>query len=70
MLLDVVTYRFSGHSPSDASAYRTKEEIDLWRAQDAIIGYRRLPASRTAMPTDSDLDAMRAGHDRAAQGAC
>ncbi len=23
-LLDTVTYRFSGHSPSDASAYRDK----------------------------------------------
>lgn len=38
-LLDVVTYRFSGHSPSDASAYRTKEEVDLWMQQDALIGY-------------------------------
>ena len=26
-LLDVVTYRYSGHSPSDQSSYRTKEEI-------------------------------------------
>ena len=28
-LLDVVTYRFSGHSPSDASSYRSREEMDL-----------------------------------------
>jgi 2-oxoisovalerate dehydrogenase E1 component len=40
VLLDTITYRFSGHSPSDASAYRTKEEVDLWRSHDAIIGYR------------------------------
>jgi 2-oxoisovalerate dehydrogenase E1 component len=39
VLLDTVTYRFSGHSPSDASAYRTKEEIDLWMQQDALVGY-------------------------------
>ena len=39
VLLDTVTYRFSGHSPSDASAYRTKEEIDLWQQQDALGGY-------------------------------
>jgi 2-oxoisovalerate dehydrogenase E1 component len=39
VLLETVTYRFSGHSPSDASAYRTKEEIDLWMQQDALIGY-------------------------------
>ncbi|MCB0045399.1 MAG: dehydrogenase [Caldilineaceae bacterium] len=40
VLLDTITYRFSGHSPSDAMAYRTKEELDLWREQDSIIGYR------------------------------
>ncbi len=39
VLLDTITYRFSGHSPSDASAYRTKEEIDLWMQQDALLGY-------------------------------
>ncbi|MCC6167747.1 MAG: dehydrogenase [Caldilineaceae bacterium] len=39
VLLDTVTYRFSGHSPSDASAYRTKEELDLWMGQDALLGY-------------------------------
>jgi 2-oxoisovalerate dehydrogenase E1 component len=40
VLLDTITYRFSGHSPSDASAYRTKEEIELWREQDSLIEYR------------------------------
>ncbi|MCB0154128.1 MAG: dehydrogenase, partial [Anaerolineae bacterium] len=39
VLLDTITYRFSGHSPSDASAYRDKEEIELWRQQDALLGY-------------------------------
>ena len=41
VLLDVVTYRLSGHSPSDSSSYRTKEEIAAWEAQDPIIEYRR-----------------------------
>jgi 2-oxoisovalerate dehydrogenase E1 component len=40
VLLDTLTYRFSGHSPSDASSYRTKEEIDLWMSVDAISAYR------------------------------
>lgn len=40
-LLDVVTYRFAGHSPSDSSSYRTKEEIAAWEAQDPIAEYRR-----------------------------
>jgi 2-oxoisovalerate dehydrogenase E1 component len=39
VLLDTVTYRFSGHSPSDASAYREKEEIDLWRQHDALLNF-------------------------------
>ena len=28
VLLDVLTYRYSGHSPSDASSYRSKEEVE------------------------------------------
>ena len=35
-LLDVVTYRYSGHSPSDANSYRTNEEIEAWQAVDPI----------------------------------
>ena len=36
VLLDVLTYRYSGHSPSDASSYRSKEEVEAWEAQDSI----------------------------------
>jgi 2-oxoisovalerate dehydrogenase E1 component len=39
VLLDTVTYRFSGHSPSDASAYRDKTEVDLWRQHDGLINF-------------------------------
>jgi 2-oxoisovalerate dehydrogenase E1 component len=39
VLLDTITYRFSGHSPSDASSYRTKEELELWQKQDPIQVY-------------------------------
>jgi 2-oxoisovalerate dehydrogenase E1 component len=37
--LDVLTYRFSGHSPSDSSSYRSKEEIEAWESVDSIISY-------------------------------
>ncbi len=40
VLLDVVTYRFVGHSPSDASTYRTKEEIQAWQEQDPLLTYK------------------------------
>ena len=36
-LLDVVTYRVSGHSPSDSSTYRTAEEIEAWKNADPIV---------------------------------
>lgn len=39
VLLDVVTYRTSGHSPSDSGSYRTKEEIEMWEKRDAIRSF-------------------------------
>ncbi len=41
VLLDILTYRYSGHSPSDASSYRSKEEVEAWESQDCIIGYEK-----------------------------
>jgi 2-oxoisovalerate dehydrogenase E1 component len=39
VLLDTLTYRFTGHSPSDASSYRSKEEIEAWQSVDSITSY-------------------------------
>lgn len=39
VLLDVLTYRYSGHSPSDASSYRSKEEVEAWEACDSIAWF-------------------------------
>ncbi|MDR3691458.1 MAG: thiamine pyrophosphate-dependent enzyme [Fimbriimonas sp.] len=39
VLLDTLTYRFSGHSPSDASTYRDKSEIEAWQAVDSLLTY-------------------------------
>jgi 2-oxoisovalerate dehydrogenase E1 component len=39
VLLDTLTYRISGHSPSDASSYRSKEEIDAWKNADSIVEF-------------------------------
>lgn len=35
-LLDVEVYRLGGHSTTDANVYRTRAEIDAWRAHDPI----------------------------------
>lgn len=54
-LLDVTTYRFCGHSPSDAGSYRTKEELDLWLEADAIKEYGR-QLVEAGLATESDLE--------------
>ena len=55
VLLDVLTYRYSGHSPSDASSYRTKEEVEAWEAQDCIDSYgNELINAEVAQQTDLD----------------
>ncbi len=56
-LLDVVTYRFAGHSPSDSSSYRTKEEIAAWEAQDPIIEYRK-QLIEAGVATEAECDAI------------
>jgi TPP-dependent pyruvate/acetoin dehydrogenase alpha subunit len=35
-LLEAITYRYLGHSKSDANLYRTREEIQTWRQKDPI----------------------------------
>ncbi len=35
-LLEAITYRYMGHSMGDPERYRTKEEVEKWRALDPI----------------------------------
>jgi pyruvate dehydrogenase E1 component alpha subunit len=35
-LLELITYRFRGHSMSDPAKYRQKEEVETWRLQDPL----------------------------------
>ena len=41
VLLDVVTYRYGGHSPSDSMSYRTIEEVENWKQYDPMVTYRK-----------------------------
>jgi 2-oxoisovalerate dehydrogenase E1 component len=59
VLLDVLTYRFSGHSPSDASSYRSKEEIEAWQAHDCIKGYGQ-QLLEAGVCRQADLDGIQA----------
>ena len=38
-LLDLECYRSTGHSTTDANAYRTKDEISAWESHDPISSY-------------------------------
>ena len=59
VLLDTLTYRFSGHSPSDAMAYRTKEELQMWQEQDSLLSYAAYLLENGHAGAD-DLAAIRA----------
>jgi 2-oxoisovalerate dehydrogenase E1 component len=64
VLLETVTYRISGHSPSDASSYRSKEEIERWQKADSIPAFRaKLVENDVA--SESELEAAKAGIETA-----
>ncbi len=57
-LIEVVTYRYRGHSVADAGrVYRTQEEINRWRSRDPIeLFIQEIKAAGVA--TDDDLRAI------------
>ncbi len=57
-LVEVVTYRFRGHSMSDPGLYRTKEEVEEWKQRDPL-GRCRQRLLDIGFP-QADLDAMEA----------
>ena len=64
VLLDVVTYRLVGHSTSDQNAYRTKEEIEAWRAYDPIITYRKALVDAGVAPDSKFEEILKETADR------
>ncbi len=60
VLLDTLTYRISGHSPSDASSYRSKEEIDAWVKEDSIISFGKSLVD-AGLATQDQLDETASG---------
>ncbi len=53
-LIEAVTYRWRGHSKSDKQAYRTRDEVKEWQAQDPIRRFAHVLGL-----TDAQLDALR-----------
>lgn len=54
-LLDVKTYRYRGHSMSDAQQYRTKEEVEEYRKIDPITQVEKIILSKK-YGTKSDIE--------------
>ncbi len=55
--LELMTYRYRGHSMSDSNAYRTKEEERMWSKRDPVIMLRDRLIEEGAI-TDDDYKAM------------
>jgi 2-oxoisovalerate dehydrogenase E1 component len=62
VLMDTVTYRFSGHSPSDASSYREKAEIEEWRQVDSLVTYKN-ELIQNGLVTEADVEQAQADID-------
>ena len=62
VLLETVTYRISGHSPSDASSYRSKEEVERWQQADSIRAFRNTLIDH-GISTPDALDSIKADID-------
>lgn len=56
-MLEVATYRVSGHSPSDSSTYRSAEEIEEWKKACPIAAYREKMV-KGKIATDAEFDAI------------
>lgn len=60
VLLDTITYRFAGHSPSDASSYRTREEVEAFQEIDSIDAFTARLVDHGALTMDQ-VNELRAG---------
>jgi len=69
VLLDVLCYRQAGHSPSDQSAYREREEIELWRSVDPLTEYGKKLLS-SGLVSQDQLDLIHAYACRKVTKAC
>ncbi len=53
-LIEARTYRYKGHSKSDQNRYRTRAEIDDWRARDPIVIFTEVVRARGVLAPGAD----------------
>ena len=54
VLIESLTYRWSGHSKSDAQVYRTREEIRQWVEKDPIGRYKKILINQKILTEKED----------------
>jgi len=59
-LIEAKTYRWKGHSKSDAKKYRTREEEDMWRTERDPIANFRKELIKAGILTDEKADEIQA----------
>ncbi|HMQ55568.1 MAG TPA: thiamine pyrophosphate-dependent enzyme, partial [Anaerolineae bacterium] len=67
-LLELVTYRYKGHSKSDRQVYRPKEEVKAWQEKDPIPRYQQWLIEQGYL-TEADGQAIRAQAESAVEQA-
>ncbi len=58
VLLEAITYRYVGHSMGDPERYRSKSEIEEWRARDPILRLET-KLKEAGLASDTDLAHIR-----------
>lgn len=70
VILEMLTYRYRGHSMSDPAKYRTKEEVDRMRTEHDPISHLRQRLLDEYRVADSELKAIeKAARDRVVEAA-
>ena len=56
VLIESLTYRWKGHSKSDAQVYRSKEEVKKWMDRDPIKRYKKILIEEKVLTEKEDMD--------------
>ncbi len=57
IFVEAFTYRWEGHSMSDAGTYRSPQELQIWKSKDPIERMKRVLKERFGM-SDEQIEAM------------
>jgi pyruvate dehydrogenase E1 component alpha subunit len=62
-LVEVITYRYRGHSAADPEVYRAKEEVEEWQRKDPIESFAARLISEKVI-SEKDVEAIRADAEK------